>query len=109
MVQEKSIAVKEMVDAFSLEVLAGEENLNNKVTKSYTRRPGLEFIKFLDFFPMEHVHVLGQNEIQYLTSLPDEERSNRVQNLIKYKPPAIIVTDGQEDLKYLIILIHVCK
>lgn len=101
MVQQKSIVIKDIVNTFSLEVLAGEGNLNKKVTKSNARRPGLEFIKYLDFFPMEHIHVLGQNEIQYLVSLPDEERSNRVQNLIKYKPPCIIVTDGQGDLKYL--------
>lgn len=99
--QKKFVVIKEIVRDFSLEVLAGEENLSGKVTKSNARRPGLEFIKYLDFFPMEHVHVLGKNEIQYLVSLPDDERANRVQNLIKYKPPCIIVTDGQEDLKYL--------
>src|SRR5690625_5123840 len=98
---KKSIVIEDIVKAFSLEVLAGEENLVRRVTTSIARRPGLEFIKFLDFFPMEHIHVLGENEIQYLVSLPDEERSNRVQNLIKYKPPCIIVTDGQGDLKYL--------
>lgn len=98
---QKFIVIEDIVKAFSLEVLAGEENLTRHVTTSIARRPGLEFIKFLDFFPMEHIHVLGKNEIQYLISLPDDERSNRVSNLIKYKPPCIIVTDGQGDLIYL--------
>jgi len=97
----KSIEIRDIVRAFSLEVLTEKEKLGCSITKSNARRPGLEFIKYLDFFPKEHVQVLGKNEIQYLHSLPEKERDNRVGNLVKYNPPCIIVTDGQEGLKYL--------
>src|SRR5690625_2543524 len=98
---EKSILIKDIVRAFSLEVLSGEEELDGLIKRSNARRPGLEFIKYLDFFPKEHVQVLGENEIRYLHSLPEELRNNRVANTVKYNPPCIIVTDGQEGLKYL--------
>ncbi|HLR71820.1 MAG TPA: HPr(Ser) kinase/phosphatase [Pseudogracilibacillus sp.] len=98
---EKSIKIKSIVQAFSLEVLTGENNLDRLITKSNARRPGLEFVKHLDFFPREHVQVLGKNEIQYLRSIPEKERDIRVGNIVKYNPPCIIVTDGLEGLKYI--------
>ncbi|MEI3613552.1 HPr(Ser) kinase/phosphatase [Pseudogracilibacillus sp. SO30301A] len=98
---EKTIEIQDIVRAFSLEVLTGEEELSCLIKRSNARRPGLEFIKYLDFFPKEHVQVLGKNEIQYLHTLPEEDREHRVENLVKYNPPCIIVTDGQEGLKYL--------
>lgn len=98
---EKSIEIKDIVRAFSLEVLTGEEFLTDEVTESNARRPGLELIKYLEYFPSNHVHVLGENEIRYLHSLSESERENRISNLVKYNPPCIIVTDDQEGLKYL--------
>src|SRR5699024_1158807 len=81
--------------------LTGEEFLTDEVTESNARRPGLELIKYLEYFPSNHVHVLGENEIRYLHSLSESERENRISNLVKYNPPCIIVTDDQEGLKYL--------
>src|SRR5690625_1480139 len=98
---EKSIIIQDIVRAFSLEVLTCKEELGRTITKSNARRPGLEFIKYLDFFPREHVHVLGKNEIQYLHTLSEKERDTRIGNLVKYNPPCIVVTDGQGGLKYL--------
>lgn len=97
----KSIEVHHLVRKFSLEVITGEDQLNQKIYESPTRRPGLEFIDYFEFLPTEHVHVLGKNEIDYLHMLSDEERDLRVGHLIKYQPPCIIITDEQDGLKYL--------
>lgn len=97
----KSIEVAELVKTFSLEVLAAEEALNTKITEANTRVPGLEFIKYLDFFPKNRVYILGDNELDYLHMLSEAERDERIGNLVKYNPPCIIVTDGRQGLKYL--------
>ncbi len=96
-----TMTVKELVNHFSLEIIAGEDYLQRIIVKSKTRRPGLEFIDYFDFLPMQHVKVLGENEITYLHMLDEEERNMRVGNLIKYDPPCIVVTDNQEELTYL--------
>lgn len=98
---EKSIQIQDVVRAFSLEVLTGEAFVDREITKSNARRPGLEFTTFLDYFPHGHVQVLGVNEIHYLHMLDEKEREESVGNVVKYEPPCIIVTDGQEGLKYL--------
>lgn len=93
--------IKDIVKAFSLEVLTGEDKLERELTHSKVRRPGLEFIDYLDHLPTGRIFVLGENEIQYLHMLDEAGRDFRVGNLVKYSPPCIVVTDGQEGLKYL--------
>lgn len=97
----KFIEIIDVVDKFSLEVLTGANFLADRITEDTARRPGLEFIKYVPFFPQNRVYVLGENEIQYLYTLPEEEREERIESLVKYQPPCIIVTDGIDGLKYL--------
>src|SRR5690625_7308018 len=89
---EKSIMVKDLVHQFSLEVLAGENQLHRKVTRPRTHRPGLEFIGYFDFFPMHRIQILGQKEINFLHQLTREERKVRIGNIVNYHPPCFIVT-----------------
>lgn len=96
-----AITVQDLVKSFSLEVLAGEHRLDNPITKPRLHRPGLEFVGYFDFFPMELIQVLGRKEITYLHSLSEEERNERIQNIVKYHPPCFIVTRDQDGLKYL--------
>lgn len=97
----KSVAVEELVKTFSLEVLAGHDRLNRVVTKPRSHRPGLEFVGYFDFFPMERVQVLGRKEINYLHTLSEEERKLHIGNIVKYHPPCFVVTSGQGGLTYL--------
>ncbi len=97
----KSVEVREIAERFSLEVLAGEQNLNRIVTKARAHRPGLEFAGYFDFFPTEHVQILGKKEVNYLHALTDEERNRHIGNVVRYHPPCFIVTSDQEGLKYL--------
>src|SRR5690625_4649074 len=95
------ITVRQLIKTFTLEVVAEKEHTNKIITQSPTRAPGLEFIDYFDFLPKEHVYVLGENEIDYLHMLSEQERDLRVGNLMKYKPPCIIITDDRDGLKYL--------
>ena len=97
----KSIPVKKLVERFSLEVLAGGDRLDRPITKSRAHRPGLEFVGFFDFFPMERVQVLGRKEITYLHRQSEEARNLHIGNIVKYHPPCFIVTTGLDGLKYL--------
>lgn len=97
----KTISVERIATELSLEILAGGDNLDRKVSKNKSHRPGLEFIGYFDFFPTERVQVLGLTEINYLKSLGVEERKQRIGNIVNYHPPCFIVTRGQEELTYL--------
>lgn len=97
----KFIEINDLVERFSLEVLTGEAFLSDHITEDNARRPGLEFMKFVPFFPQNRVYVLGENEVEYLYTLPESEREQRIESLVKYQPPCIVVTDGNDRLNYL--------
>lgn len=98
----KSITVEQLVKHFRLEVLAAADRIGRKITRSRSHRPGLEFVGYFDFFPMERVQVLGRKEITYLHKQTEEARNLHIGNIVKYHPPCFIVTANQEGLKYLI-------
>ncbi|TVY03342.1 HPr(Ser) kinase/phosphatase [Cohnella terricola] len=99
----KSITVKQLQKRFNLEILAGEEHMDREITRPRAHRPGLEFVGYFDFFPMNRVQVLGRKEINYLHKQTEEERNLHIGNVVKYHPPCFIVTANQEGLKYLMI------
>jgi HPr kinase/phosphorylase len=92
----KKIQVAQLVRNFSLEVLAAADELTRTIGVPRVYRPGLEFVGFFEFFPMQYVQVLGRKEIYYLNTLAAAERSLRIANIVKYHPPCFIVTAGQE-------------
>ncbi|MFC3798930.1 HPr(Ser) kinase/phosphatase [Cohnella sp. GCM10012308] len=97
----KSITVQSLADQFKLEVLAGAGRLDRQISRSRAHRPGLEFVGYFEFFPMERVQVLGRKEITYLLQLSVEERLLHIGNIVKYHPPCFIVTAGQQEFPYL--------
>jgi len=98
----KTITVEQLVKRFSLEILSGRDYLHRTITKPRVHRPGLEFVGYFDFFPMELVQVLGRKEINYLHTHSEAERDIRIGNIVKYHPPCFVVTRSQEGLEYLI-------
>jgi HPr kinase/phosphorylase len=98
----RSVTVQDLVNRFSLEILAGADQLNRTIDKTKSHRPGLEFVGYFDFFPHAHVQLLGRKEINYLHKLSEDERNRHIGNIVKYHPPCFVVTRNQEGLKYLL-------
>ncbi|MFB5676863.1 HPr(Ser) kinase/phosphatase [Paenibacillus terreus] len=97
----KTITVQSLTEKFHLEVLAGASRMDRVITRPRAHRPGLEFVGYFDFFPMERVQVLGRKEVNYLLTLTLEERKLHIGNIVKYHPPCFIVTSGQQEIPYL--------
>lgn len=98
---KKSITVEQIVKKFNLEIIAGESELRREITQAKVHRPGLEFVGYFDFFPMNLVQILGRKEITFLQKLSEAERKMRIGNIVNYHPPCFIVTYGQTGLTYL--------
>lgn len=98
----KSVKIQQIIKRFRLKVLTETPDLSREITKMKVRRPGLEFLEYIDFLPTGHVQVLGENEVTYLHTLTEDQREFRINNIVQYDPPCIVVTDGQDGLKYLI-------
>ncbi|WP_310550073.1 HPr(Ser) kinase/phosphatase [Paenibacillus glufosinatiresistens] len=97
----KVVTVQTLMNQFRLELLAGEAGLARAVTRPRAHRPGLEFVGYFDYFPMNRVQVLGRKEITYLLKQDLDERELHIGNIVKYHPPCFIVTSGQQEIPYL--------
>ena len=57
-------------------------------------RPGLQLTGFFDFFEPTRIQIIGRVEAAFMEKLPDDQRKEKWEMLIKRKIPALIVCHG---------------
>ncbi len=72
---------------YGLENLIVEENIN---------RPGLALAGFFDLFIASRVQLIGNTEIAYLYSLPEDVRYNNLRKFFSFRIPCLIITDNNK-------------
>lgn len=96
----KQIPVHRMIlekgKSFDLRLVAGEKGLNNQISMDQLHRPGLAFAGFLDVFTYDRIQILGNTEIGYLQSLDLDERNRRINAVLEFDIPCIILTAGND-------------
>jgi HPr kinase/phosphorylase len=79
-----------------LEILAGSEGLDRRVTADSIQKPGLALAGFREMFKPGRVQVLGRTEIDYLWSLDPKGRIEAAENLLSCAPPMVAITRGAD-------------
>jgi HPr kinase/phosphorylase len=79
-----------------LEILAGREGLDRRITADSIQKPGLALAGFREMFKPGRVQVLGRTEIDYLWSLEPSARARASENLLSCTPPVVVVTRGAD-------------
>jgi len=79
-----------------LELLAGRDGLDRRVTGASIQKPGLALAGYATMIKPGRVQVLGRTEIEYLWTLGPEERATAAETLLSHRPPAVVVTRGQD-------------
>lgn len=83
-------------DPLQLEPLTGELGLDRIVPDSEVASPGLALAGYTGRFAPQRLHVLGETEITYLTSLDDGARRKSIETLFGFDLPCVFVTKGQD-------------
>lgn len=93
-----SVEVEELLDNeladLHLEVLAGESRLHNEITNPRVQKPGLAFAGYYPYIKSGRVQIVGESEIEYLKTIPDTEREERLDRISRLPVPVFIVTKG---------------
>lgn len=89
------VRVKDVIEAFGLELVSGEEGINRPIVTSDLSRPGLEIAGFFDYYPAERLQLLGKTEMSFFTRLNVTERMQRMEGLCRDATPGIIITRDQ--------------
>lgn len=77
----------------------GEER---HIVSNDVNRPGLQLAGFFDYFDPNRLQILGKVEFSYMDEMTSEERRQKLNRLMEFKIPAIIVTRDLEPFEELV-------
>src|SRR3954468_23237864 len=79
---------------FDLELLAGAEGLDRRITIPHTQKTGLALSGFDAYLREGRVLVFGESEIRFLESLMSAARNGVLERVFTYALPCVLITDG---------------
>ncbi|MBE0643077.1 MAG: HPr kinase/phosphorylase, partial [Bacteroidetes bacterium] len=98
--QKQSISVSEFFQLnktrIKLTSANGLEKSERLIVEKNLHRPGLALAGFVGLFTYQRLQLFGNTEINYLKSLPANERQASLHNLLEFEIPCIVVTNGNE-------------
>jgi HPr kinase/phosphorylase len=93
-----SITVREFVESpnttLDLEVLGGQEGLDNEIHSTRIQKLGMALAGFIDYIDPGCVQVIGVSEANYLQALNNEARIAAIRRLKNRKICCILITTG---------------
>lgn len=97
MLDEHSVALKEVVADFQLEVVAGNNIIEDiTITTSDINRPGLQLTGYMEDFGNDRIQIVGMVETSYIKILPPKERLRRLEEYFELGFPCLVITRGLE-------------
>ncbi len=88
-----SVSLTKIIKDFRLEQIYMPENSDDIMLESAdVNRPGLNLTGYMEYFDNTRIQIFGLNEVEYLKTLPLEERRARVDILFAQKFPVAVVT-----------------
>lgn len=86
--------MEEELDYLHLTVLSGESHLDNLITHPRVQKPGLAFAGYYAYIKPGRVQIIGESESEYLKTLEDAERHQRLDRITSLPVPVFIITKG---------------
>ena len=79
-----------------LELVAGRDGLERRITSSRIQKPGLALTGFTEHLHPERVQVFGNTEVSYLKTLTDAQQREVIAKLFDSPLACVVVTKGLE-------------
>jgi HPr kinase/phosphorylase len=92
-VEVRDLLGEELSD-LHLQVLAGEEQLANRILNPRVQKPGLAFAGYYEYIKPGRVQIVGESETAYLQTLPDAKRDDRFDQITRLPVPVFVLTKG---------------
>ena len=83
-----------MRHVLQLEHAAGTGGLDREITSPHVSSPGLALAGYTERFASHRLQVLGETEVTYLGSLPDDNRRRILKDFFKFQIPCVFLTKG---------------
>ncbi|MBX6362978.1 MAG: HPr(Ser) kinase/phosphatase [Gemmatimonadetes bacterium] len=96
----KTLTVDELYkakrEALGLELLTARCDLGRKLVSPTVSSPGLVLAGYTERFSKGRIQILGETEMSYLQSLPEDRMRETLERFFSLDMPAVFVTKGQE-------------
>ena len=96
----KTLTVEDLfrtkAQSLQLELLTPDCALLRAIQSPTVSSPGLVLAGYLDRAPRGRLQVLGETEVGYLRSLPEDQMRSSLDILLSLDVPAVFITKGQE-------------
>lgn len=86
----------QVVKDYKLELVSGEQGLDNIVPKPQVSRPGIELAGLFDFYEDDRIQVLGSKEVTFFGWLNKQDQEIRVDMLFQPKPPMFVFSKNAD-------------
>src|SRR5687767_58778 len=83
-----------MRDVLQLEHVEGTDGLDREIASPHISSPGLALAGYTERFAPHRLQVLGETEIRYLRSLPEDDRRRVLKEFFQFKVPCVFLTKG---------------
>src|SRR5689334_22134484 len=85
-----------------LRTISGESHLDNLITHPRVQKPGLAFAGYYAYIKPGRVQIIGESETEYLMTLEEGERTERLERITSLPIPVFVVTKGIAPLPELL-------
>ncbi len=93
-----------MKDPLELELLGPSVGLDREITSPEASSPGLVLAGYINRFPYQRIQVLGETEISYLQSVPDDHRRANLEQFFSFPIPCAFITKALDPPEPLLAL-----
>ncbi|MCB5250321.1 MAG: HPr(Ser) kinase/phosphatase [Candidatus Cloacimonetes bacterium] len=94
----KELSIKDFFDIcrqrFVLSIVTDALPDDKKIVEPHIHRPGLALSGFFDRFPHQRVQLLGETEVNYLQTLPEDVLYERLEEMMTMNIPCFVVSKG---------------
>jgi HPr kinase/phosphorylase len=78
-----------------LRTVAGESGFTRPISWGRIQRPGLALAGFLPYIKPGRIQILGESELNYLDTMPEEVRAERIRSICTLPVAAFVITKAQ--------------
>ncbi len=78
-----------------LRIVAGQSGFGRVIAWGRIQRPGLALAGFLPYIKPGRIQILGESELRYLDTMPQDVRRERIGSICALPVAAFVVTKGQ--------------
>jgi HPr kinase/phosphorylase len=83
------------LEDLEMRVVAGEDGFDRPISWGRIQRPGLALAGFLPYIKPGRIQILGESELNYLDTMPADNRRERIEAICGLPVAAFVITKGQ--------------